>query len=186
MWQSLTCGPGYKSVYCMAVCPAGDEVIPQFMEDRKTFIKEVVKPLQQKTETVYVLPGSDAESHVVRTFPHKKVKRVGNGIRPLSVANFLASMSIAFQRHQSEGLNATYHFTFSGCEEVEATVVIKDKSVRVEMGHTGVPDVRVHADAKTWLRVLHKETSMLKQIVLRRIRVKGPLNLFKAFGKCFA
>jgi putative sterol carrier protein len=44
----------------------------------------------------------------------------------------------------------------------------------------------VHADAKTWLRVLHKETSMIKQIVLRRIRVKGPLTLFKAFGKCFA
>ena len=42
------------------------------------------------------------------------------------------------------------------------------------------------ADSKAWLRVLHKETSMIKQIVLRRIRVKGPLNLFKAFGKCFA
>ncbi len=186
MWQSLTCGPGYKSVYCMAVCPAGDEVIPQFMEDRKAFIKDVVKPLQQKTETVYVLPGSDAESHVVRTFPHKKVKRVGNGIRQLSVANFLASMPIAFQRHQSEGLNATYHFTFSGCEEVEATVVIKDKSIRIEIGHAGVPDVHVHADAKTWLRVLHKETSILKEIVLRRIHVKGPLKLFKDFGKCFA
>lgn len=186
MWQSLTCGPGYKSVYCMAVCPAGDEVIPQFMEDRKTFIKDVVKPLQQKTETVYVLPGSDAESHVARTFPHKKVKRVGNGIRPLSVANFIASMPMAFQRHQSQGLNATYHFTFSGGEAVKATVVIKDKSIRIEAGHAGVPDVRVHADAKTWLRVLHRETPMLKEIVLRKIRVKGPLKLFKAFGKCFS
>lgn len=186
MWQSLTCGPGYKSVYCMAVCPAGDEVIPQFIEDRKAFIKDVVKPLQQKTETVYVLPGSDAESHVMRTFPHKKVKRVGNGIRSQTVANFIASMPIAFQRHQSEGLNATFHFTFSGCEEVEATVVIKDKSIRIETGHAGTPDILVYADAKTWLRVLHKETSMLKEIVLRRIRVKGPLKLFKAFGKCFS
>jgi alkyl sulfatase BDS1-like metallo-beta-lactamase superfamily hydrolase len=161
-------------------------VIPQFMEDRKTFIKDVVKPLQQKTETVYVLPGSDAESHVARTFPHKKVKRVGNGIRPLSVANFIASMPMAFQRHQSQGLNATYHFTFSGGEAVKATVVIKDKSIRIEAGHAGVPDVRVHADAKTWLRVLHRETPMLKEIVLRKIRVKGPLKLFKAFGKCFS
>jgi pimeloyl-ACP methyl ester carboxylesterase len=93
---------------------------------------------------------------------------------------------IAFQRHQSEGLSATYHFTFSGSEEAEATVVIKDKSIRIEKGHAGVPDVSVHADAKTWLRVLHKESSMLKEIVLRRIRVKGPLKLFKAFGKCFA
>ena len=186
MWQSLAYGPCYKSVYCVAVCPAGDEVIPKYLEDKKAFIEEVVRPLQQKTETVYVLPGSDAENHVLRKFPHKKIKRVGNGIRPPSVAGFLASMPIAFQRHQSEGLSATYHFTFSGIEEVEATVVIKDKSIRIERGHTGVPDVSVHADAKTWLRVLHKETSMLKEIILRRIRVKGPLTLFKAFGKCFA
>jgi len=71
-------------------------------------------------------------------------------------------MPIAFQRHQSKGLNATYHFTFSDSEEAEATVVIKDKSIRIEKGHAGVPDVRVHADAKNWLRVLHQETSMIK------------------------
>jgi len=186
MWQSLAYGPCYKSVYCMAVCPAGEEVIPQYLDDKKAFIEGVVKPLQQKTETVYVLPNSDAESYVLRTFPHKKIKRVGNGIRPQSVAFFLASVPIAFQRHKSEGLSATYHFTFSGSEEVEATVIIKDKSIRMERGHTGVPDVRVHADSKTWLRMLHKETSMLREIVLRRIRVKGSLKLFKAFGKCFA
>jgi len=186
MWQTLACGPCYKSVYCLAVCPAGDDVIPQYLDDRKAFVDEVVKPLQQKTETVYVLPGSDAEEHVLNKFPHKKIKRVGNGVRPPSVAYFLASMPIAFQRHQSEGLSATYHFTFSGIEDVEATVVIKDKTIKIEQGHAGVADVSVHADAKTWLRVLHKETSMLKQIILRRIRVKGPLNLFKAFGKCFA
>jgi epoxyqueuosine reductase QueG len=186
MWQSLAYGPCYKSVYCMAVCPAGDEVISQYLDDKKAFVDVVVKPLQQKTETVYVLPGSDAEGHVLSKFPHKKIKRVGNGIRPPSVAHFFAAMPIAFQRHQSEGLSATYHFTFSGSEKVEATVVIKDKTIKIEQGHEGVPDVSVHADATTWLRVLHKETSMLRQIVLRRIRVKGPLNLFKAFGKCFA
>lgn len=185
MWQSLACGPCYKSVYCIAVCPAGDEVIPQYLKDKKAFIEEIVKPLQQKKEAVYVLPGSDAESHVERTFPHKEIRRVANGIRPPSVAHFLASMTIGFQRHQSEGLSATYHFTFSGSEEAEATVVIKDKTIRMEQGHAGVPDVRVHADATTWLRVLHKETSILRAIILRRIRVKGPLKLFKAFGKCF-
>ncbi|MBI5847495.1 MAG: SCP2 sterol-binding domain-containing protein [Nitrospirae bacterium] len=186
MWQSLAYKPCYKSVYCMAVCPAGDEVIPQYLEDKKTFIEDVVKPLQQKTETVYVLPGSDAESHVQNKFPHKKIKRVGNGIRPPSVAAFVASMPIAFQRHKSEGLSATYHFTFTGIEQAEATVTIKDKSISIEPGHGGTPDVQVYADTKTWLRVLHKESSMVKEIVLRKIRVKGPMKLFKAFGRCFA
>ncbi|SJZ40330.1 Epoxyqueuosine reductase QueG (queuosine biosynthesis) [Trichlorobacter thiogenes] len=186
MWQTLVCGPCYKSVYCLAVCPAGDEVIPQYLDDRKAFVNDVVKPLQQKTEPVYVLPGSDAEHHVLNKFPHKKIRRVGNGVRPPTIAAFLTSMPIAFQRHKSERLNATYHFTFSGIERAEATVVIKDKTLKIEQGHVGVADVSVRADARTWLRVLHKETSMIKQIVLRRIRVKGPLNLFKAFGKCFA
>lgn len=186
MWQSLACGPCYKSVYCMAVCPAGDEVISQFVDNRKAFIAEVVKPLQHKEETVYVLPGSDAENHVLRTFPNKKIKHVGNGIRPQTVSFFLSSMPIAFQRHQSEGLDATYHFTFSGCEKSEATIIIKNKTITVDMGHIGTPDICIHADAKAWLRVLHKETPMVKEIILRRIRVKGPLNLLKAFGKCFA
>jgi ferredoxin/putative sterol carrier protein len=185
-WQSLACGPCYKSVYCMAVCPAGDEVIPQYLVDKKKFIEDVVKPLQQKTETVYVLPGSDAESHVLRTFPHKKLKRVGNGIRVPSVAAFLESMPRAFQRHNSAGLAATYHFSFSGNEQIEATVIIKDKTINVQRGHSGIPDVRVIADAKAWLRMLHKETSVLKEIIFRRIRVKGQLKLFKAFGRCFS
>jgi Fe-S-cluster-containing hydrogenase component 2 len=185
-WQSLAYGPCYKSVYCMAVCPAGDEVIPQYLADKKKFIADVVKPLQQRTAPVYVLPGSDAESHVLKMFPHKKIQRVGNGIRPPSVAGFVGVMPRAFQRHQSEGLNATYHFTFTGSEQIEATVVIKDKTISVQRGHAGIPDLRVNADAKTWLRVLHKETSMVKEIIFRRIRVKGPMQLFKAFGRCFA
>lgn len=185
LWQSLAYGPCYKSVYCMAVCPAGDEVIPQYLADKSRFFETVVKPLQQKTETVYVLPGSDAESYVLRRFPHKKIKRVGNGIRPASVAAFIASMPLGFQRHKSEGLCATYHFTFTGNEGIEATVVIKDKTIQVKQGHVGVPDLRVNADAKTWLHVLHKETPILKEIIFRRIRVKGPMKLFKAFGGCF-
>ena len=95
-------------------------------------------------------------------------------------------MSFAFQRNQAEGLDATYHFTFSGSEESKATIVIKNKTLTVEMGHTGNPDICISADAKAWLRVLHKDSSMIKEIILRRIRVKGPINLLKAFGKCFA
>lgn len=76
--------------------------------------------------------------------------------------------------------------SFTGDEQVEATVVIKDKTINVQLGHVGVPDVRMHADAKAWLRLLHKDTSIIKQIVLRKIRIRGPLKSFKAFGRCFA
>lgn len=184
-WQSLAYGPCYKSVYCMAVCPAGDDVLPQYVERKQEFIREVVKPLQAKTETVYVLPGSDAEEHVARRFPHKQVKRVGNGVRPPTIAAFIRSMPMAFQRKRSEGLVATYHFRFTGQEPASATVVIKNKEISVENGHVGIADVRIEADSAAWLRVLHKETSVVKEVVFRKVRVKGPMALFKAFGKCF-
>jgi hypothetical protein len=73
-------GPNYKATYCMAVCPAGDDVIGPFLTDRKRFLEDVVDPLQNKSETVYVVPNSDTEDHVARRFPHKNTKRVSNGL----------------------------------------------------------------------------------------------------------
>ncbi len=186
MWQSLANGPCYKSVYCMAVCPAGEDVMHEFLDDRIKYIKDVVKPLQDKKETVYVLPGSDAESHVLHAFPHKEIKRVNNGVRPPSITSFLAAITLAFQRNKSEGLDATYHFTFTGEECVLATVTIKNKTVTVKEGHEGIADIHIKADGRAWLRVLHKDSAMLKEIVLRNIRVRGPIRLLKAFGSCFA
>src|SRR5207244_1340579 len=71
VWQSLAFGPNYKSGYCVAVCPAGEDVIAPFRRDRPGFLEQVVRPLQAATDPVYVVPGSDAEAHVTRKFPHK-------------------------------------------------------------------------------------------------------------------
>ena len=46
----------------------------------------------EKEETVYVIAGSDAEEHVARRFPHKKTKRVGNGLRPRTIQRFLSGL----------------------------------------------------------------------------------------------
>jgi ferredoxin len=60
MWQSLSFGANYKAAYCMAVCPAGEDVIAPFLTNRKQFLDDVVRPLQNKAETVYVVPNSPA------------------------------------------------------------------------------------------------------------------------------
>ena len=185
MWQSLSFGANYKSAYCMAVCPAGEDVIGPFLDDRKEYLRDVVKPLQDKAETVYVLAGSDAEAHVARRFPHKKTKLVHNGLGPTSVRGFLRGLPIAFQREQSNGLDATYHFTFTGEEELRATVIIRDKSLQVREGHHGAADLHLFADSRTWIRFLKKEQSLIGAILRRRIRMKGSPRLLRAFGKCF-
>jgi len=185
MWQSLSYGANYKAAYCMAVCPAGEDVIGPFLTNRKSYLEDVVRPLQSKAETVYVVPGSDAETHVTRRFPHKKPKHVGNGIRPQSIRPFLDGLPLTFQRHQSEGLDATYHFTFTGEVESRATVFIRDKTLQVHNGHIGVPSIHITSDSRTWLGFLAKEKSIIWALFRRKIRIKGPVRLLKAFGRCF-
>jgi hypothetical protein len=81
MWQSLSFKANYKAAYCLAVCPAGEEVIEPYLENRKGFMDLVLKPLQDKKETLYVLPNSAAKEHAERRYPHKRVKVVDSGIR---------------------------------------------------------------------------------------------------------
>jgi len=81
MWQSLSFKANYKAAYCLAVCPAGEDVIEPYLDDRKGFMDLVLKPLQEKKETLYVLPNSAAKAHAERRYPHKEVKVVDSGIR---------------------------------------------------------------------------------------------------------
>jgi len=186
MWQSLSFGANYKAAYCLSVCPAGEEVIAPFLADRKEFLEDVVRPLQEKVETVYVVPGSDAEDYVARRFPNKKTKRVSNGLAGQgTIRAFLRGLRFAFQRGKSEGLNAIYHFTFTGQEEVKATVVIRDKTLEVTDGHTGRADFHLTSASQPWLRFLRKEANLVWALLRRKIRLHGSPRLLLAFSRCF-
>ena len=49
-WQSLAFGANYKAAYCMAVCPAGEDVIGPYLASKKDFADDVMRPLQAKRE----------------------------------------------------------------------------------------------------------------------------------------
>ncbi|HEU4386624.1 MAG TPA: SCP2 sterol-binding domain-containing protein, partial [Blastocatellia bacterium] len=186
MWQSLSFGANYKSAYCMAVCPAGDDVIAPFLRDRARYLTDVVRPLQDKEETVYVVPGSDAEEYVARRFPNKQTKRVGNSLnRVRAIPSFLSGLHFTFQRNRSKGLDATYHFTFTGAEEHRSTIIIRNQTVEVKGGHVGNANLQVTADSATWLGFLAKERNLVWALLRRKIRIKGSPRLLLAFGKCF-
>lgn len=185
MWQSLSYGANYKSAYCMAACPAGEDVIGPYLHDKSRHVKEVVRPLQERSETVYVVEGSDAEEFAHRKFKNKTVKTVGIGLRPRSIAGLLYFMPHVFQPNQSRGLHATFHFKFTGAEEREATITIKNRTLEIEDGFVGKADLRVTADAKTWLGFLAREKSLPLALLTRKIRVKGDPRLLLKFGKCF-
>ena len=75
MWQSLMFRMSYRCSYCMAVCPAGEEVKPVYLGNKKEHIERVLKPLRDRQEPVYVLAGSKAESRAKRN-PNKEVRVV--------------------------------------------------------------------------------------------------------------
>lgn len=185
MWQSLSHGANYKSAYCLAVCPAGEDVIGPYLHDRQRHLRDVVKPLQERAEPVYVVPGSDAEAVARRKFKNKTVKPVGNGLRPRSIAALLNLMPYVFQPNQSRGLDAIFHFTFTGAENREVTIQIQNRTLEIKEGLVGKPGVHVTADAKTWLGFVAKEKNLIAAIIRRKIRVKGNPRLLLAFGKCF-
>lgn len=185
MWQSLGFGPNYKSGNCVSVCPAGEDVIMPYLSSKPQYLNDVVRPLQQNQETVYVVPGSDADVHVARRFPHKPRKLVRASLIPRTIEGFLNGLPLVFQRAQSAGLNAVYHFTFTGASQVRATVVIRDQSVSVVREHEGIPDLRISVDSATWLGFLARERSLIWALVRGKLRLKGPIRLLRAFGKCF-
>lgn len=185
MWQGMTYGVSNKCSYCMAVCPAGEENIGPYLEDRKAYLNQILKPLKERADTLYVVAGSDAEAHARKRFPKKRVKQVGNGLRPASIANFFDALPLIFQRNQAEGVDATYHFTFTGEEETQGTVVIQNKNLDVNPGHLGTADLHVKADSRTWIRFLGKEVNIFRAMLTGKIRIKGSPKLLKGFAKCF-
>ena len=184
LWQSLSFGANYKAAYCLAVCPAGEDVIAPFLANRSQFLEAQVKPLQEKLEPVYVVKESDAEEYVKKRFPHKTVRPVG-GVRPTSIEGFLSGMHIVFQTGKSRGLDCVYHFTFTGREPAQATVTIRNQTLTVERGLVGNANCRIVADSTTWMGFLRKERNIVWAIFRRQVRVWGGLGKLIAFGKCF-
>ncbi|MFN8710827.1 MAG: 4Fe-4S ferredoxin, partial [Planctomyces sp.] len=175
----------YKAAYCIAVCPAGEDVIAPWLENRKQFMDDTLRPLQEKEEVVYAVPGSDAADHVTRKFPHKTLRPVRGNLNVRTIDSFLKLMSLQFQPGQSKGLDAVYHFTFTGSEQRKATVIIRDQKLSVEDGHTGTANLHVTADSRTWLGFLARENNLAWALVTLRIRLSGSPVWLIRFGKCF-
>lgn len=185
MWQSLSYGICNKSSYCMASCPAGEVNIGPYLEDRKAYKETWVRPFRDRRETIFVVPGSDAEEHVAKSFPHKSIKRVSHGLRAASAQGFLNALPLLFQPGQAKELSARYHFSFTGADEAKGTVIIDRGKLEVKPGLQGQADLALTADAKAWLDFLAKERGLLSCILGGKLRIKGSPKLMKAFAACF-
>ncbi len=185
MWQSLSYKPNYKAAHCIAVCPAGEEILGPYLEDRKDFVRQVFKPLVEREETVYVVKGSDAQTHVQKRFPHKKVRIVRSSLRPGSVKTFFHAITLTFQRGPSKGWSATYHFNLTGKTPTQATVHIKDGTLEIEPGLVGKADLVARVDGELWLEIVAKKRNAAWAVVTGKMKLQGNPKLLKKFESCF-
>lgn len=185
MWQSLSYGPSYKAAYCIAVCPAGSDVIGPFVARRADHLANVVRPLTDRVETVYAVAGSDAEAHVKKRFPHKRLRVVSSSLRPTHARAFFGALPLTFQRGPARGWKATFHFVLTE-QAVEATVRIDDGALEVEVGVlTGDADVTVRTDGALWIDLVEKRRSAVLAVLLRRLSIEGDRALLDRFASCF-
>jgi ferredoxin len=158
VWQSLAVGPNYKSAYCQAVCPAGDDVIGPYMADKAGWRRDVVIPLLRKAENVYVTSGSRAE-RVARRNPAKRVRYVDYQPRLSTPANFLLGLQHRFDRVLAVAVSVRVELRFP---ERAVLVTIDRGTLTIEDLETA-PDPPVAAVVELlggdYIRLLHPESS---------------------------
>ena len=169
----------------MAVCPAGEDVIGQFLSSRKDFLDDVVKPLQKKEEPIYVVSNTDAEEYVRKRFPHKKVRLVRNSLKPQSIETFIGGMRRVFQRKRASDVDIHLQFTFTGQEPAIASVRISKGTLEVTRSHEGKADLKVIADSRFWIDFLNQRRSILMGLLTGKLRLSGSPRHLLSFKKCF-
>jgi Fe-S-cluster-containing hydrogenase component 2 len=185
MWQSLAYKPNYKAAYCLAVCPAGEDLLGPYLRSRAEHVRTVVKPLLDREEPVYAVAGSDAEAHARKRFPHKKLRLVRSSLRPSSARAMFRSLPLTFQRGPAKGWRARYHFDLTGEGAVQATVEIDDGRLTVRDGLVGDADLRVSTDASLWIDIVTHRRSPVLATLTGRLRARGDRRLLARFAACF-
>lgn len=185
-WQSLANEPSYKAAYCIAVCPAGEDILGGWLDRKAEHLREVVRPLTEKAEEVYAVAGSDAAAHVTKRFPKKRLRVITSSLRATSARGFFRGLPLTFQRGAAHGLSATFHFELTGNEGACGTVHIDGGKLEViEDELVGNPDVSVRAETSLWFDVVSKRRSAVFAVLTGRLRIGGQRALLDRFAACF-
>ena len=159
MWQSLGFGPNYKAAYCMAVCPAGDDVIGPYMADRAQWRRDVLVPFKDKRESVYVRSGTRAE-HVASRNRNKRLRYVDYQVDVSTPANFAVGLRHRVDPARTAGVACAVDFTFPSGGVVRATVRdgLLVTATAADLDGAEPPDVLVRFLVDDYVRFLHPGT----------------------------
>jgi ferredoxin len=152
MLQSLAFEPTYKSAYCMAVCPAGDDVIAPYLADKARYREQVLLPLRRHPEPVYVQSGSRAEQTAARN-PAKQVRYLDFKPDVSTVANFALGLRHMFTPSAPAPGRVRVAFRFP-----DGALLATVENGKLATGPLdGLPaDATVHCERPDYIRILHR------------------------------
>ncbi|MCM3882308.1 4Fe-4S binding protein [Frankia sp. R82] len=155
MLQSLLFEPTYKSAYCMAVCPAGEDVIGPYLADRARYRDEVLLPLRRHPEPIYVRSGSQAEKAAARN-PAKRVRYLDFRPDVSTVANFALGLRHMFtpDTAPADGLRVAFRLP-----DGALLATVADRQLTTAPVDDLPVDATVACDAPDYIRILHRPTT---------------------------
>jgi epoxyqueuosine reductase QueG/putative sterol carrier protein len=202
MWQSLAYKPNIKCTYCMAVCPAGEDVLDDYTFNKKQYIQEVLNPLKNRNELVYVLPESRAETIVKRNL-NKEIRYVGNFARTftedetkevetetktqdqISCQDAVASMVHAFQPEIAGDLTADIQFRVSGSEPGTYYLHIEKGQCTFHEGEADNPALVILTPDEVWIAIVRGEIDGPVAFMQGKFKYEGDMGLLLKLPKMF-
>ncbi|MGK2742088.1 SCP2 sterol-binding domain-containing protein [Tepidicaulis sp. LMO-SS28] len=185
MWQSLSFKPGYKAAYCVSVCPAGSDVLGPFIEDRSAYRERILGPLLAKTETIFVLEGSDAEETVPARFKNKQLKRVDWSITADNPFSFLFGLTLTFQRRKARGLDASLHLVIEDQGPLHAGITVRNRRVEIGFAASETPDTVLTLSWQTLLDIFEGKEDLADAVKTGTARIEGDEETVFAIRACF-
>ena len=158
MWQSLGFGPNYKSAYCQAVCPAGEDVIGPYVADKAQWRKDHVTPLLRKEENVYVRSATRAEKVALRN-KSKRVRYIDFEPSVSTPENFVLGIKHRFDPTRAGSIACRIRLEFP--DGSSKLVTVDDGSLTVdpvgahEDAELPTPDATVELVGSGYIRLLH-------------------------------
>jgi ferredoxin len=152
MLQSLAFEPTYKSAYCMAVCPAGEDVIGPYLADRAHYRQEVFLPLRNQVEPVYVRSGTRAEKVAARN-PAKQLRYIDFKPDVSTVANFAIGLRHMFRPPTTPTPHRVIAFRFP---DGSLTAILDDAKLTTTPGTPQPADATIVSEAADYITLLHR------------------------------
>lgn len=212
LWQSLSFGANYKSAYCMAVCPAGDDVIGNYLPDKREYVQEIVRPLKDKKEPVYVQPGTRAEK-IARRNSNKDIRLVeplnpaspvparqenppvqdfdtpkqekSEMNNPLTCKDIIARMSMTINPTVAGDLTADIQYQISGAEPGKYYLHVENGQCHFYEGETDAPTLTIFTPSEVWLAIAQGELNGTEAMMQGKYRAEGDFELLMKMPKIF-